>query len=54
LALHLARHGLIPFGTRIEIQQGVEMGRVDGTAEQVDLMEVAGSAIVVARGVFLS
>jgi trans-2,3-dihydro-3-hydroxyanthranilate isomerase len=59
LAIHLGRHGLVPFGTRIEIQQGVEMGRTsrmyaraDGTAEQIDLVEVAGSAVIVARGTF--
>jgi trans-2,3-dihydro-3-hydroxyanthranilate isomerase len=59
LAIHLGRHGLVPFGTRIEIQQGVEMGRtskmyarVTGSAEQVGLVEVSGQAVVVARGTF--
>jgi trans-2,3-dihydro-3-hydroxyanthranilate isomerase len=59
LAIHLGRHGLIPFGTRIEVQQGVEMGRTsrmyaraEGNASRVDLVEVAGSAVVVARGSF--
>lgn len=59
LAVHLARHGLVPFGSRIEIHQGVEMGRPSlmlATAwsggRQVDLVEVAGSAVVVARGTF--
>jgi trans-2,3-dihydro-3-hydroxyanthranilate isomerase len=57
LALHLARHGLIPFGQQIEIWQGVEMGRpsrmlarVDGTAEAIERIEVGGSAVIVARG----
>jgi trans-2,3-dihydro-3-hydroxyanthranilate isomerase len=57
LALHLARHGLAPFGQRIEIMQGVEMGRpstmlarVDGTDRRIERIEVAGSAVVVARG----
>jgi trans-2,3-dihydro-3-hydroxyanthranilate isomerase len=57
LAIHLGRYGLVPFGTRIEIQQGVEMGRtskmyarVAGTPEQIDLVEVSGQAVVIARG----
>jgi trans-2,3-dihydro-3-hydroxyanthranilate isomerase len=59
LAIHLARHGLVPFGTRIEIQQGVEMGRTsrmyaraEGSSTEVTLAEVSGSAVVVARGTF--
>jgi trans-2,3-dihydro-3-hydroxyanthranilate isomerase len=59
LALHLARHGRIAFGDEIEITQGVEIGRpstlyarVDGSAEDVERVEVGGSAVVVARGEF--
>jgi trans-2,3-dihydro-3-hydroxyanthranilate isomerase len=59
LALHLARHGRIAFGDEIEISQGAEIGRpstlfarVEGTAEQVELVEVGGSAVTVARGEF--
>jgi trans-2,3-dihydro-3-hydroxyanthranilate isomerase len=59
LALHVARHGRIPFGDEIEITQGVEIGRpstlyarVDGSAEHVERIEVGGSAAVVARGEF--
>ena len=59
LAFHLARHGRIAFGDEIEISQGVEIGRpstlfarADGTAEQVELVEVGGSAVTVARGEF--
>ena len=59
LALHLARHGRIPFGEEIEITQGVEIGRpstlyarVDGSAERVEGVEVGGWAVVVARGEF--
>jgi trans-2,3-dihydro-3-hydroxyanthranilate isomerase len=59
LALHLARHGRIGFGDEIEITQGVEIGRpsklyarADGTAEEVEAIEVGGSAVVVARGEF--
>jgi trans-2,3-dihydro-3-hydroxyanthranilate isomerase len=59
LAVHLARRGLIPYGSRIEIWQGVEMGRPSrmlatawGDGERVDQVEVAGCAVVVARGTF--
>ncbi|MEV6395092.1 PhzF family phenazine biosynthesis protein [Streptomyces sp. NPDC051907] len=57
LAIHLARHGLVPFGARIEILQGVEMGRpsymyaeVAGDEGEIGTVEVSGSAVVVARG----
>jgi trans-2,3-dihydro-3-hydroxyanthranilate isomerase len=60
LAIHLGRHGLVPFGTRIEIRQGVEMGRtskmyaqVTGTADRIELAEVSGSAVLIARGTLL-
>jgi trans-2,3-dihydro-3-hydroxyanthranilate isomerase len=59
LALHLARHGRIGFGDEIEISQGAEIGRpstlyarADGTGEQVERVEVGGSAVIVARGEF--
>jgi trans-2,3-dihydro-3-hydroxyanthranilate isomerase len=59
LAVHLARHGRIPFGERIEISQGVEIGRpstlyatVEGSHERIEAVEVGGSAVVVARGEF--
>jgi len=59
LALHLARHGRIAFGDEIEISQGAEIGRpstlfarVAGTPEQVERVEVGGSAVIVARGEF--
>ena len=59
LAVHLARHGRIGFGEEIEITQGVEIGRpstlfarADGTAEQLERVEVGGSAVIVARGEF--
>ena len=59
LALHLARHGLVPFGEEIEISQGAELGRpsklyarVDGSADAVERVEVGGSAVIVARGEF--
>ncbi|MFD6984832.1 PhzF family phenazine biosynthesis protein, partial [Streptomyces sp. NPDC059956] len=57
LAVHLARHGLVPFGEWISIRQGVEMGRPStmharamGTPERIDSVYVAGSAVVIARG----
>jgi trans-2,3-dihydro-3-hydroxyanthranilate isomerase len=57
LALHLARHGRIPFGEEIEISQGVEVrrpsklyARVEGSADDVQRVEVGGSAVIVARG----
>ena len=59
LALHLARHDRISFGQEIEIVQGEEVGRpstlyarVDGTAGEVERIEVGGAAVVVARGEF--
>jgi trans-2,3-dihydro-3-hydroxyanthranilate isomerase len=57
LAVHLGRHGLAPFGERIEILQGVEIGRPStmrslaiGTPERIESVEVGGNAVVVARG----
>jgi trans-2,3-dihydro-3-hydroxyanthranilate isomerase len=59
LCMHLARHGRVGFGEEIEISQGDEVGRpsklfarVTGTAEQVESLEVGGSAVIVARGEF--
>src|SRR5205085_415658 len=56
LALHLARHGWVPFGEEIVISQGAEIGRpsvlhalVEGTADAIERVEVGGSAVVVAR-----
>ncbi len=57
LAVHLARHGRTEFGERIEIHQGVEIGRpsllyavAEGSIQRLDAVRVAGSAVVVARG----
>jgi trans-2,3-dihydro-3-hydroxyanthranilate isomerase len=59
LAMHLARHGRISFGEEIEISQGDEIGRpsklyarVTGTPDDVETIEVGGSAVIVARGEF--
>jgi trans-2,3-dihydro-3-hydroxyanthranilate isomerase len=60
LAVHLARHGRIAFGEEIEISQGAEVGRpstlralVEGEGDRIDRVEVAGAAVVVARGELL-
>ncbi|MBD2255427.1 PhzF family phenazine biosynthesis isomerase [Nostoc parmelioides FACHB-3921] len=57
LAVHLARFGLAPFGQEIEIVQGVEIGRPStmrataiGAGNQIEGVEVAGSAVIVIRG----
>lgn len=57
LAVHLARHGRIEFGTQIEISQGVEIGRpsrlfarVEGAPDAIERVVVGGSAVIVARG----
>jgi trans-2,3-dihydro-3-hydroxyanthranilate isomerase len=59
LALHLARHGRISFGDELEISQGAEIGRpstlyacVSGSSDEVERVEVGGSARIVARGEF--
>jgi trans-2,3-dihydro-3-hydroxyanthranilate isomerase len=59
LACHLARHGLVEWGTEIEISQGAEIGRpstlfarAQGGGGLIDGVEVGGSAVVVARGEF--
>jgi trans-2,3-dihydro-3-hydroxyanthranilate isomerase len=59
LALHLARHELIPWGTEIRIAQGAEIGRpselfarVSGNAERVERIEVSGYAAPVGGGWF--
>jgi len=53
IALHLARHGGVPFGTEVEIVQGEEIRRrsvLYATAHSAEHIEVGGSAVVVARG----
>jgi trans-2,3-dihydro-3-hydroxyanthranilate isomerase len=59
LCVHVVRHGLVAPGEEIEITQGVEINRpsklyarVDGTPEQIERVEVGGSAVIVARGEF--
>jgi len=59
LACHLCRHGLVPWGTEVEVAQGAQIGRpstlyarAEGSADQIELVEVGGRAVVVARGEF--
>jgi trans-2,3-dihydro-3-hydroxyanthranilate isomerase len=59
LAVHLARHGRIAFGDRIEIKQGAEINRpstlyaaAHGSADEIQRVVVGGSAVTVARGQF--
>jgi trans-2,3-dihydro-3-hydroxyanthranilate isomerase len=59
LAVHLARHGRIGFGDEVEISQGAEIGRpsklyakAEGSAASIERVEVGGSAVIVAQGVF--
>jgi trans-2,3-dihydro-3-hydroxyanthranilate isomerase len=59
LALHLARHGRIPWDTEIKIAQGAEIGRpselfarVSGGADNVTRIEVSGYAVPVGGGWF--
>jgi trans-2,3-dihydro-3-hydroxyanthranilate isomerase len=59
LALHLARHGRIPWNTEIRIAQGAEIGRpselfarVSGNADHVTRIEVSGYAVPVGGGWF--
>jgi trans-2,3-dihydro-3-hydroxyanthranilate isomerase len=59
LACHLMRHGRIASDEEIEIAQGAEIGRpstlfaqASGTPDQIERVEVGGSAVTVARGEF--
>lgn len=59
LAVHLSRYGRISFGDEIELRQGAEIGRPSvlyaravGSESGIERVEVAGCAVVVARGEF--
>ena len=59
LACHLGRHGVVPWGEEIEIEQGTEIGRPStlyaraaGSGEEIESVQVGGSAVTVARGEF--
>jgi trans-2,3-dihydro-3-hydroxyanthranilate isomerase len=57
LAVHLLRHGLIRSGDTVTIEQGAELqrpstlyARVHGSREQIERVEVGGSAVILGRG----
>lgn len=57
LAAHLVRHGRVPSGAEIQIEQGTELlrpstlhARVVGNEQVLESVEVGGSAVVVGRG----
>ena len=57
LAVHLARHGRIPYGRLVTIVQGVELGRpslmrarANGAAGAVTSVEVGGHGVALAHG----
>ena len=59
LAVHLVRHGQVPFGEEIVIAQGAEIGRpstlharVEGRDGRVTRVEVGGEAVIVGQGEF--
>jgi len=59
LVCHVCRHGLVDWGTEIDVEQGVEIGRPSrlyaraaGGPDGIEAVEVGGSAVVVARGEF--
>jgi trans-2,3-dihydro-3-hydroxyanthranilate isomerase len=59
LALHLARHGRLDWGEELVVSQGEEIGRpstlyarAQGDADAIDLVEVGGAAVIVAKGEF--
>lgn len=59
LACHVCRHGLVLWGTEVEISQGDELGRpstlyarAEGNEAGIERVEVGGRAVVVARGEF--
>jgi trans-2,3-dihydro-3-hydroxyanthranilate isomerase len=59
LAVHLARHGRVAFGTEIEIRQGAQVkrpsvlyARAEGSAGQVERVLVGGRAVLVAHGAY--
>jgi trans-2,3-dihydro-3-hydroxyanthranilate isomerase len=59
LVCHVCRHGLVDWGTEIEVSQGDEIGRpstlyatADGRDGSIERVEVGGRAVIVARGEF--
>lgn len=59
LACHVCRHGLVEWGTWIEISQGAEIGRpsmlhavAEGGDDGIERVACGGRAVIVARGEF--
>lgn len=59
LAVHLCRHGLVPWGTEVTITQGVEIhrpsalyARATGSDDRLESVEVSGDTVIVGRGTF--
>ena len=59
LAVHLAKHGRVAFGTEIEIRQGAQVkrpsllyARVDGTADHIERVLCGGRSVLVAQGTY--
>ncbi|HEX2381135.1 MAG TPA: PhzF family phenazine biosynthesis protein [Acidimicrobiales bacterium] len=59
LAVHLCRHGVVPWGTEITITQGVELqrpstlyARATGSDAQLESVEVAGDTVIVGQSHF--
>ena len=59
LACHVCRHGLVEWGTWIEISQGAEIrrpstlfARADGRDGTIERVACGGWAVIVARGEF--
>jgi trans-2,3-dihydro-3-hydroxyanthranilate isomerase len=59
LAVHLCRHGIVPWGTELTITQGVELGRpstlyasAHGNGERLESVDVSGDTVVVGSGHF--
>jgi trans-2,3-dihydro-3-hydroxyanthranilate isomerase len=57
LGVHLARHGRIGTGERIQVSQGAEIGRpstlyvqIDGSKDKIEHVYVGGYTVVVAHG----
>ena len=55
---YLVRHGLVPSGRQIHVQQGVEIGRTSDlfltanlNSTRVTDVRVAGSTVLVAKGI---
>ncbi|MFC5722717.1 PhzF family phenazine biosynthesis isomerase [Streptomyces gamaensis] len=57
IAIHLARHGLAPWGQRIEITQGIELGRpspmrvkANGEGDRAHSVALCGDGVITLQG----